>query len=105
MIEIIALYFLCKKNGTLAVQKGLPSLKWRLYTVLAWLIAEFIGLLLGVSIFGISKQSIYQVMGTGIFTAFGGYLLIKFILEKMPDELEEEIKSISVDDLRPPARK
>lgn len=101
MLEIIALIFLCRKNGALAERKGLKSGIWKAYTVLAWIIAEVIGLIIGMQLFG--QTNIIAVMGIGIFGAFGGYLLVKYILENKPDEtMEEEINQIGVDDLRPP---
>ena len=101
MLEIIALIFLCKRNGDLATQKGLKPGIWKMYTVLAWIMAEFVGLGIGLSMFG--KQNLLQVGMVGIFTAFGGYLLVKYILENKPDNtFEDEVKKIGVDDLRPP---
>jgi hypothetical protein len=101
MLEIIALIFLCKKNGDLALQKGLKPGLWKLYTVLAWIMAEFIGLGIGVSMFG--KTNLVAVGMVGIFTAFGGYLLIRFILENKPgNDYKDDIKKIGIDDLRPP---
>jgi hypothetical protein len=38
----------------------------------------------------------------GVASAFGGYLFIKYILEKKPDFYEDDINSIGVDDLHPP---
>jgi hypothetical protein len=52
MLEIIAIIFLSKKNGNLAIQKGLKSGLWRWYTVLAWIVAESIGAILGMAAFG-----------------------------------------------------
>lgn len=102
MLEIIALIFLCKKNGELAIMKGLKPGIWKMYTILAWILAEFIGIAIGFSMFG--RQNIFAVGGVGIFTAFGGYLLIKYILENKPDTTtyEDDVKKIGVDDLRPP---
>ena len=103
MIEIIALIFLCKKNGQLAIQKGLPAGKWKWYTVLGWLAAEITGLIFGIMLFG--NGNIYGLMGIGLVSAFGGYLIVKSILEKMPDSFDEDINKIGVNDLRPPDKK
>ena len=40
MIEVVALFFLCRRNGNLAKQKGLPPRVWWLNTIAAWVIAE-----------------------------------------------------------------
>ena len=103
MIEIIALIFLCKKNGALAIQKGLPAGKWKWYTVLGWLTAEITGLIFGIMLFG--NGNIYGLMGIGLISAFGGYLIVKSILEKKPDSFDEDINKIGVSDLRPPVKK
>jgi hypothetical protein len=112
IIEIIALIFLCKSNGQLALQKGLKPGSWKLYTVLAWLGAEFIGCILGLIMFGqgqnnplkIEQANFFQISFVAIFCAFGGYLIIRYTLEKKPDTVDDNIKSIGVDDLKPPVK-
>ncbi len=99
MLEIIALYFLCKKNGMLATQKGLNPRTWKWYTVLSWLLTEMIGVIIGITLYGV--DNLMGVMSLGIISAFGGYLIIKFVLDKKPDFVEEEINGIGVDDLHP----
>ena len=102
MIEVIALFFLCKKNGALAVQKGLPAAKWKWYTVLGWIIAEMTGLFFGMLLFG--NGNLYGLLAIGIISAFGGYLIVKAMLEKMPDTFDEDINKIGVNDLQPPRK-
>lgn len=99
MLEIIALIFLCKKNGDLAFRKGLKPGTWKLYTVLAWIVAEIVGVIIGMMIFG--QENLIGLMLLGLACAFGGYLLVRAILEKKPDPIEEDINSIGVNDLRP----
>jgi hypothetical protein len=84
----------------LAIQKGLKSGLWRWYTVLAWIVAESIGAILGMAAFGL--DNLIGLMLIGVASAFGGYLFIKYILEKKPDFYEDDINSIGVDDLHPP---
>jgi hypothetical protein len=103
MLEIVALYFLCKKNGALAIQKGLPKGTWQFYTIMAWICAEMIGVSMGIAMFG--TKNLFGILGMGIFCAFGGYLIVKYLLENKPDTLDDDIKSIGIDDLRPPPRK
>jgi hypothetical protein len=100
MFEIIALIFLCKRNGILATRKGLKPGAWKFYTVLAWVVAEFIGI--GFSIVFFGKTNFIAAIGMGLFSAFGGYLLVKYNLEKRPDSLDNDINNIGIDDLRPP---
>jgi len=116
MIEIIALFFLCKKNGQLAMQKGLAAGKWKLYTVLAWIAAEFVGLIFGITLFGkgnienltdinaFEKNNLFGLEAIALVSAFGGYLIVKSILEKKPDLFDDDIKKIGVNDLKPPRK-
>lgn len=108
MVEIIALLFLCKKNGQLALQKGLPVGCWKVYTVLYWLLAELLGVLLGVALFGIPPQpftpgDLMGLSSIGLVSAFGGYLLVRARLENMPDmDIPDDIDKVDINDLRPP---
>lgn len=102
MLEIIALIFLCKKNGNLATQKGLKTSAWKWYTVLAWIVSEMTGVMLGIGIFG--QENIIGIMLLGLVSAFGGYLLVKFALEKKPDAFDKEINRVGADDLHPPRK-
>lgn len=102
MLEIIALIFLCKMNGALALKKGLKPGSWKLYTIFAWIVAEITGMTLGIIFLGLDKKDIAGLITVGLTSAFGGYLIIRAILEKKPDVVEEDINSIGIDDLRPP---
>ncbi len=100
MIEIILLYFLTKSMGQLALKKGLPTGRWKFYTVIAWLIFEFFGLIMGIAFFG--TGNLLGLMAIGLASAFGGYLTIKYILENKPDnDLDEDVDRIGTDQLRP----
>ena len=110
MLDIILLIFLCRHIGKIAVKKGLSGKTWKIYTILAFLCGELMGMGISMNIYGIEQvinllksgnSDSLIVMAISIFCAIGGYLLIKFILEKKPDALEEEIKNIGVDDLKP----
>ena len=85
MLEIIALIFLTRKIGLKAETKGLKPGPWKVYTVLAWFIAEIIGMIIGINLFG---TELIPLMLFGLFCAFGGYLFIHSILSKKPDQLE-----------------
>ena len=100
MIELILLYFLTKSIGNLASRKGLPTRRWKLFTVAAWLVFEFIGLLIGIAVFG--TGNLYGLMAFGLVSAFGGYLTVKYILENKPDnKINDDIERIGTDQLRP----
>ena len=93
MIEIIVLYFLTKSIGGTAVKKGLAPGRWKLMTVMSWIGFELMGLILGMVLFG--TENIYSLMALGIVSAFGGYLMVKYILDKKPDnKMNEDIDSI-----------
>ena len=102
MIEIVALFILCRKNGNLAKQKGLPHRRWWLNTIAAWIIGEMVGVFLGLALFG--QGNLPGLMALALVSAFGGYLLIRSILEKKPDSLEDDINKVGIDDLRPPKK-
>lgn len=99
MLEILALIFLCKKNGALATKKGLKPGTWKLYTVLAWFVGEIAGVLFALATF--AEQNLVVAVLVGLMSAVGGYLLVRYILEKKPDAIEDEINSIGIDDLAP----
>lgn len=113
LIEIIVLIFLCRKNGQLAIQKGLKPNSWKLYTVLAWIGAEFAGCLLAVALFvtpagfdikNMAQSDMLAISTIAFFSAFGGYLIVRYILENKPDALDNHINQIGVDDLQPPKK-
>ena len=81
MLEIVLLYFLARNTGALAIKKGLPPLKWKLTMIGTWIVFELTGVFLGVAFFG--TGNFVGLMAMGI--AFGGYLLIRYLLENKPD--------------------
>ena len=84
MIEIFVLIFLCKKIGLMAAERGLKSGLWKFFTVIAWVGFEFVGLILGAALFG-SPHNLNDLVALMLFClvcAFGGYLFIRYILEK-----------------------
>ena len=99
MIEIIILIFLCIQIGKLAKKKGLKRNTWILYTVLSWIGGEFIGVIAGLAIF--DKSNLVSIMLTGLAGAIGGYFIIKHQLDKLPDNVDDNINRIGVGDLYP----
>ncbi len=90
MIEFIVLFFLCKQIGALALQKGLNPTRWKWYTVLAWIGAEFLGFILGILLFGFEQNDIIGLILFSVVCAFGGYLWIRYLLENKPDQSTEQ---------------
>lgn len=92
MLEIIDLYFLARYNGNIAARKGLKPGTWKIYTVVAWFAAEFIGYMLVITL--MELKDIVSLLLIGLASGFGGFLLIKFILDKKPDIFNEDIENI-----------
>ncbi len=92
MLDIIALIFICKHIGHLAIRKDQPTGKWKWLTVGGWFAAEFLGILLGVILFGTGNM--IGLFLLGIISAVGGYLFVKAQLEKLPDSIEEDIERL-----------
>ena len=84
MLEIIALVYLTRKMGELAARKGVSKGNWKLFTVLAWIGAEFIGACVGYIIGGDdSGKALAYVFALGF--AVSSYFILKAILSKKPD--------------------
>ncbi|MBS1734546.1 MAG: hypothetical protein JST02_14720 [Bacteroidetes bacterium] len=92
MIELILLFLLTRSIGKLAERKGEHPGKWKILTVLSWIAFEIFGLMLGLSLLG--NKNLVGLMLFGLFCAFGGYLLIRFILEKKTDVINDDIDNI-----------
>jgi hypothetical protein len=92
MLEIIALIFLTKQMGNIALDKGLKPGLWKLYTVLAWIAGEFVGVIIGLMIF--SVDNLISIELIGITGAVTGYFIIKSILSKKPDNMQDDIDQI-----------
>lgn len=92
MLEIILLIFLTRSIGKLAEKKGLRPTLWKWGTVLAWIVCEIIGANLFMSISHISPEELLmspdmmlRFMFFSIFSAFGGFLIIRAMLTNKPD--------------------
>ena len=79
MIELIAIYITSKNMAEIAQEKGYSKGLWRLIAILAWIIFEFIGALVGLIVFGEDGFMFYI---TSIIGAFLGVFVIRKILEK-----------------------
>jgi len=95
MLEIILLFFLCRKIGNIARGKGLKPFRWQLYTVISFFIFEGVGLNLALSWLEIGEMknmdqiTKFMMQHPGVFlfslfTGFGGYLIVRKILESRP---------------------
>lgn len=98
MLEIIALILLTRYIGKKAEKKNLKPGTWKLYTVLCWIAGEITGIIVGMILFGKDIVSIILVALAG---AIGGFLILKSVLDKKPDNFDDDINKIGADDLRP----
>ena len=93
MIEIIILIILTQNIGRKAESKGLKVGWWKFYTVAAWVAAEILGIILAGILFGIDASNMFSIYSIAIVSAFGGYLFIKYQVEKVPplnEDMDEE---------------
>lgn len=74
MLEIIALIFLGGQMGKMAIRKGQKPGMWKLYTVLAWIGGEVIGIL--ISIMAFNKEDYMGMLPLALAGALGGYLIV-----------------------------
>lgn len=93
MLEIIALIFLTKEIGKIAAQKGLKPITWKIYTIIAWVVSEIIGVVVGVMIFGVNN--VVSVILVGITFAITSFFIIKAQLNKLPDQtFDDDINNV-----------
>ena len=100
MLDIIVLFFLLKKIGIIAKEKGVSSIKWKILVVLFWFMFAGMGVDIALAWNGFGeiknfKQLTYIIFANpgimlfGYFCAFGGYLLIRYFLERRPNQQEQ----------------
>lgn len=87
-MDVIVLIFLAIKIGKLAVTKGLSAGRWRLNLVLAWIAGELIGVVIGMTIFGVDNQFSWLLIALGC--ALSSYFIIQNYLYKLPDILSDD---------------
>ncbi|MBL7774271.1 MAG: hypothetical protein JNM95_15540 [Chitinophagaceae bacterium] len=92
MLDLIALIFLTRYIGNIAREKKLDVLTWKLYTVLAWFAGLFVGVSIGMALFGTKNtlellkpentKAMISVMLVGYMGAIAGFHVLKTILSK-----------------------
>ena len=92
MIEIIALIILVIHTGRVAGRKGEKPSKWQLRVVGGWIAAEMLGFIIGASLFG--TDNLIGLMLFALISAIGGYLFVKAQLDKIPDNMDDDINRI-----------
>ncbi len=116
MFEIILLAYLAFRNSVRAKLKGLNSLFWAVMTVISFLFTLFVGCLIVVfnfcadavnleqlsstdpNIRAVASKQLVEVLNSNplhVFTielfGIGGYLLIRYILERKPNKNQHEV--------------
>jgi hypothetical protein len=113
MFEIILLTYLAYRNSVLAKRKEQNQVAWAVYTVVAYLVCMMLGIVIVlayfckdiISIDQLSKlaptaraQQLQQVfvehplhMLTIELFGIGGYLLVRYLLERKPGKKEPEV--------------
>jgi hypothetical protein len=98
MLEILALFILCKHIGKAARAKKRPALSYQLLLGTLWVVGEFIGgLLAGVGIF-LYSTSVGNLADEAVFIPYrvalsgavlGAKLAFRFV-RRLPDQPDEE---------------
>jgi hypothetical protein len=113
MIELILLSYLLFRNYLLAKSKDQKPVKWVLLTVLAYVMSSTFGAMIILSYFSGNAVDINKLVNmdlkareniietviylnplhlvTYILSGIGGYLLIRYILERKPDKKKPEV--------------
>jgi presenilin-like A22 family membrane protease len=73
--------------GKMAIRKGQKPGMWKLYTVLAWIGGEIIGII--IAVVGFNNQDYISMLPLALGGAVGGYLIVRAILSKMPDKPDD----------------
>ena len=83
MLEIIAIVFLSRSIGVIAEKKGLKKGWWIFFTVIAWIVGEFLGAL--VAIIAFQTEETLAIYPFAIFFAVASYFILRAILKRKPD--------------------
>jgi hypothetical protein len=92
MLDFLILIALAVYIGKLAKKKGLKSGTWQLYTVLAWLGGEIIGISIGLSLFGI--EQFMKIVLVALPCAFAGFHIVFVTLQKKPNVMNNGANSL-----------
>ena len=93
MLDLIVLYFLTKEIGKIASKKGLKPITWKIYTIVAWISSEIIGLVFGLMIF--SVDNLFSIILVALTFAITSYFIIKAQLNRLPDKsFDDDINNI-----------
>ncbi|MDF2453564.1 MAG: hypothetical protein K0S26_3068 [Bacteroidota bacterium] len=86
MLELVALYFIFREAGRLAVEKGYSPVRWRIQAFLAWFFGEITGMFIVIAYF---PNQIITMVIIGICSAYLSYLLLKQYWANLPLKLHD----------------
>lgn len=83
VVSIIALFFLTRHIGEIAEAKGEAPFRWKVRTIIAWLLGDLVGEMLIFQSFGLN---VFLLFLFGVGCGYVGYLVVKQKLESLPDK-------------------
>ena len=83
MLELFFLVYLTRKIAPLAVKKGCPIGRWKLFVILAWFGSELVA---GVIAFTLFPGEPLVYLGCAYGSAVGSYFLVREVLNRKPDQ-------------------
>jgi len=81
MLELVALYFIFREAGRLAVEKGYNPIRWRVQAFLAWFVGEIFGISI---VFTYFPNQLITAIVIGICMAYLSYLILKKYWDTLP---------------------
>ena len=81
MLELIALYFIFREAGRLAVEKGYSPIRWRVQAFMAWFFGELAGIYIVMAYF---PDQLITMLIIGISMAYLAYLILKRYWTTLP---------------------
>ncbi len=115
-VELILLTYLCYRNSVKARLKGKNPVAWVIFTIIAYFVAMMIGMMFVIFNFcrdavdmnqlsspdkgtreAASQRIVQAVSGNTLhyitveLIALGGYLFVRYLLDRIPDKKEPEI--------------
>lgn len=91
MLEVIVIYFLAKKIGSICEEKGHEPGKYKIIAALLWIVGEIGGMVIGFMMLGFESGMSFVLF----FTITGGILgaILSFIIaNSLPDQSEDMIE-------------
>jgi len=85
MLEILLLFFLCKKIGAVVAAKGHPKVGYQVLLVVCWIIGEVGGAIIGVAMLGGGEGNMGALILPALLGAAGGATIAFVIANSLSD--------------------